>query len=107
GAETVEKAAVRLPEAFGPFLPVEEFNYPQPPCSEFDAIIEAHEHEADEEEPEAEDVAQAVPPPSVNPLARVARTLGSWLRPKSSESTVRPEDVDLSDLISAGVQIPV
>ena len=69
-------------------------------------MVEAHEHEADDDTPETDDeVAEAVPPP--NPLTRVARTLGSWLRPKSSESTLRPEDVDLSDLISSGVQIPV
>jgi murein DD-endopeptidase MepM/ murein hydrolase activator NlpD len=40
-------------------------------------------------------------------MTRVARTLGSLLRPKSAQSTVRPEDVDLSDLLAAGVQIPV
>ena len=108
GAVVVESVAVRMPEAFGPYLPLEEFNYPQPPCSEYDAIIEAHEHEADEDTPEADDeVAEALPPASVNPLTQVARTLGSWLRPKSAQSTLRPEDVDLSDLISAGVQIPV
>jgi len=100
-AEPVEAA-----ELYGPFLPAETYDYPQPPCSELDAIIEAHEHEADEDTPEAdEEVAEVVPP--ANPLTRVARTLGSWLRPKSSESTLRPEDVDLSDLISSGVQIPV
>jgi murein DD-endopeptidase MepM/ murein hydrolase activator NlpD len=99
--QTVETA-----ELYGPFPPAETYDYPQPPCSELDAIIEAHEHEADEDTPEAdEEVAEAVPPS--NPLTRVARTLGSWLRPKSSESTLRPEDVDLSDLISSGVQIPV
>jgi murein DD-endopeptidase MepM/ murein hydrolase activator NlpD len=97
---------VAAAEVYGPSLPVEVYDYPQPPCSEMDAIIEAHEHEADEDTPEVdEEVAEAVPP--ANPLTRVARTLGSWLRPKSSESTVRPEDVDLSDLISSGVQIPV
>ncbi len=97
---------VAAAEPYGPFLPPEVFDYPQPPCSELDAIIEAHEHEADEDTPEVdEEVAEAVPPP--NPLTRVARTLGSWLRPKSSDSTIRPEDVDLSDLISSGVQIPV
>src|SRR5439155_8395534 len=102
-ADPVETDAVRVAEPYGPFLPVEEFNDPQPPCSELAAIIEAHEHEADEDNPEAEDEADALPAPTVSPLTRVARTLGSWLRPKSSESTLRPEDVDLSDLISAGV----
>jgi len=107
GTVVVEKVAVRVPEVYGPFLPLEEFNYPQPPCAEYDAILEAHEHEADEDTPEAEDVAESVPPAPVSPFTRVARTVGSWLRPKSAESTLRPEDVDLSDLISGGVQIPV
>jgi peptidoglycan LD-endopeptidase LytH len=107
GAVLVERVAVRTPEVYGPFLPAEAFDFPQPPCSEFDAIIEAHEHEADEDGPEAEGVAEAVEPASVNPIARVARTLGSLLRPKSAESTLKPEEVDLSDLLSAGVQIPV
>jgi murein DD-endopeptidase MepM/ murein hydrolase activator NlpD len=107
GAVVAERVAVRVPEVFGPFLPAEEYNYPQPPCTEYDAIIEAHEHEADEDTFEAEDVAESVPPAAVNPLTRVARTLGSWLRPKSAQSILRPEDVDLSDLISGGVQIPV
>jgi len=101
-----EAVAEAQPEPYGPFLPAEAYDYPQPPCSEVDAVVEAHEHEADDDTPETDDeVAEAVPPP--NPLTRVARTLGSWLRPKSSESTLRPEDVDLSDLISSGVQIPV
>lgn len=107
GTVVVERVAVRVPEAYGPFLPLEEYNYPQPPCTGYDAVIEAHEHEADEDTPESEDVAESVPQPNSNPLTRVARTLGSWLRPKSSQSTLRPEDVDLSDLISGGVQIPV
>ena len=107
GRVVVERVAVQVPEVYGPFLPLEEFNYPQPPCTEYDAILEAHEHEADEDTQEAEDVAEAVSPAPVSPFARVARTLGSWLRPKSAESTLRPEDVDLSDLISGGVQIPV
>jgi hypothetical protein len=107
GAVVLERVAVARPEQFGPFLPAEEYNFPQPPCVEWDAIIEAHEHEADEETPESEDVADAIPEPAVNPIARMARSIGSFLRPKSSESTLRPEDVDLSDLLSAGVQIPV
>ncbi len=40
-------------------------------------------------------------------LARAARSFGSLLRPKSAQSTMRPEDVDLDELLSAGVQIPV
>ncbi len=107
GTVVAEKVAVARPEQFGPFLPVEEYNFPQPPCVEWDAIIEAHEHEADEEAPESEDVAETMPEPAVNPIARMARSIGSFLRPKSSQTTLRPEDVDLSDLLSAGVQIPV
>ena len=106
GAVVLE--AVAAPEYFGPFLPVEAFDYPQPPCTEFDLVAEAHVHDANEEVPEPANVAESVPPePPANALTRVARTLGSLLHPKSSQSTVRPEDVDLSDLLSAGVQIPV
>jgi len=107
GAVVVERVAVKVPETYGPFLPVEAYDHPQPPCTEFDAVLEAHEHEADEDAPEADEVVATAPPAAANPLTRVARTLGSMLRPKSPESTLRPEDVDLSDLISAGVQIPV
>ncbi len=107
GAVVVERVAVAMPEPYGPFQPVEEYSFPQLPCAEWDAIIEAHEHEADEEDPEPADVADAVPPPEVNPIYRVARSIGAFLRPKSAQSTLRPEDVDLSELLSAGVQIPV
>lgn len=104
----VETAAVRAPEVYGPFQPAVAYDYPQPPCAEFDVVNEAYEHEADDDSPEADDAVDTMPDsPAGNPLKRVARTVGSWLRPKSSESTVRPEDVDLSDLIAGGVQIPV
>jgi murein DD-endopeptidase MepM/ murein hydrolase activator NlpD len=99
---------VAIREPYGPFLPLEQYNFPQPPCAELDAVIEAHEHGADEETPEPDDVAEAVPPaPPVSAITLVARSIGSFLRPKSAQSTLRPEDVDLSDLLSAGVQIPV
>jgi murein DD-endopeptidase MepM/ murein hydrolase activator NlpD len=107
GAVVAERVARAVPEPHGPFLPVEEYNFPQIPCAGWDAIIEAHEHEADEEDPEPADVADAVPTPAVNPITLVARTIGSFLRPKSAQSTLRPEDVDLSDLLLAGVRIPV
>lgn len=95
-------------EAFGPFLPLEAYDYPRPECGEFDAVVEAHEHDAEEEEGPDDDVAEeGVGLPTANPLTRVARTLGSLLRPKSSAATLRPEDVDLNDILSAGVQIPV
>ncbi len=102
----VSRVAVETPQWYGPFQPVETYDYPRPGCEPLDAVLEAHVHEADAETPELDDVAEAVPS-GVNALARVARTLGSLLRPKSSLTTLRPEDVDLSDLLSAGVQIPV
>ena len=105
---SVERVAVEEASVYGPFLPVEAYDYPRPSCTEYDAVVEAHVHDMDEDTPEPADVARTVgPAPSVNAITRVARTLGSFLRPKSAQSTVRPEDVDLSDLLSAGVQIPV
>jgi hypothetical protein len=104
---SVGRVAVETASIHGPFLPLETYDYPRPACSELDAVLEAHVHETDEETPEPADVARAVDPVPVSPITRVARTLGSFLRPKSAQSTVRPEDVDLSDLLSAGVQIPV
>jgi hypothetical protein len=105
---SVELVAVEVAPVYGPYLPLEAYEYPRPPCTEYDAVVEAHVHEMDEDTPESADVARTVgTAPSVSPITRVARTLGSFLRPKSAQSTVRPEDVDLSDLLSAGVQIPV
>jgi len=95
------------PAQYGPFLPAVYYDYPQPPCDEFDTVVEAHVHESDAETPEPPDVAEEVPGDPVNAWKRVTRRLSSFLRPKSAESTIRPEDVDLSDLLSAGVQIPV
>jgi murein DD-endopeptidase MepM/ murein hydrolase activator NlpD len=96
------------PAQYGPFLPPVYFDYPQPPCDGFDTVVEVHVHEADAETPEPADVAEeALPGDPVNAWKRVTRKLSSFLRPKSAESTIRPEDVDLSDLLSAGVQIPV
>jgi murein DD-endopeptidase MepM/ murein hydrolase activator NlpD len=103
----VERIALETLSLHGPFLPLETYDYPRPSCSELDSVLEAHVHETDEETPESADVARTVDPVPVSPITRVARTLGSLLRPKSAQSTVRPEDVDLSDLLSAGVQIPV
>ena len=97
-------------EPYGPFLPLEAYDYPRPECSPFDAVVEAREHATEGEEAPDVDVAEEEGvgvPPAPNPLTRAARKLGSWLRPKSSASTIRPEDVDLSDILTAGVQIPV
>jgi len=103
----VDQVAVEMPQQYGPFLPPVYYDYPRPSCDEFDTVVEAHVHESDAETPEPADVADEVPGAEVNAWKTVTRKLGSFLRPKSSESTIRPEDVDLSDLLSAGVQIPV
>jgi murein DD-endopeptidase MepM/ murein hydrolase activator NlpD len=107
----VDRVAVVTAEVYGPFRPVEVYDYPRPLCSEHDAVAQAYLHDNKEEGPEPDftvaELEEVVVPPPAGPIARVARTLGSLLRPKSAESTVRPEDVDLSDLLSAGVQIPV
>ena len=39
GTVVVERVAVQVPEVYGPFLPLEEFNYPEAPCPEYDAIL--------------------------------------------------------------------
>jgi murein DD-endopeptidase MepM/ murein hydrolase activator NlpD len=100
-------------EMYGPFLPPVTYDFPRPSCPAIDTVRVARLHETDLEGPEPKAVAEvahqaaheAEPPQSA--LARVAHTLGSLLRPKSAESTIRPQDVDLSDLLNAGVQIPV
>ena len=103
----VDLVAVEMPQQYGPFLPPVYYDFPKPACDEFDTVVEAHVHEADDETPEPADVADELPGASMNAWKTVTKKLGSFLRPKSSESTIRPEDVDLSDLLSAGVQIPV
>jgi murein DD-endopeptidase MepM/ murein hydrolase activator NlpD len=96
-------------EAYGPFLPAVAYDYPRPPCPAIDSVRVARLHDSDLEGPEAKTVAEAAREEDApqNALARVAHTLGSLLRPKSAHSTVRLQDVDLSDLLEAGVQIPV
>ncbi len=108
-AVVIETAELEIPMEYGPFLPAEMYDFPRPPCVEQDTVVEARLHETTEEDtPEPDNVADAVErSPAANALTRMARTLGSLLRPKSSETTIRPEDVDLSDLLTAGVQIPV
>jgi murein DD-endopeptidase MepM/ murein hydrolase activator NlpD len=107
GAVAVERLSAESPEFYGPFLPVEVVDQPVPFCEPLDVVLEAHVHETDEETPEPETIADDMPEGIPSTLARAARNFGAFLRPKSSESTMRPEDVDLSDLMTAGVQIPV
>jgi len=100
-----------IPPVYGPFPVAEVQNYPQPPCEPIDAAVEVRLHEMgpEEEPPEgpAPEVAQEAaghPPAS---LARIAQRVGSFFRPKSSEAVVRPQDVDLTELLSQGFLIPV
>jgi hypothetical protein len=103
--------AATVPEAYGPFLPLEVYDFPRPPCTEHDAVAEATLHDVREEAPEPDfteaELEEVVVPPPAGAITRMARSIGSLLRPKSAAATVRPEDVDLSDLLTAGVQIPV
>ncbi len=107
GAVVVDRVAVEQPAFYGPFLPPEMVDYPRPECDPFDVVLEAHVHETDSETPETDSAVDDMPEAEENPLARAARSFGSLLRPKSAQSKMRPEDVDLSELLSAGVQIPV
>ncbi len=104
GAVVVDRVRV---EFHGPFLPVEVVDYPRPLCEPIDVVLEAHLHETDAETPEPATIADDMPEEMPSTLVRAARSFGSFLRPKSSQSKMRPEDVDLSDLMTAGVRIPV
>jgi murein DD-endopeptidase MepM/ murein hydrolase activator NlpD len=103
-------------EAYGPFLPPEVFDHPQPPCPPIDpVVIVATVHERDEDSPEAAatilEIQQAADPATMRDLAGLAQTVGaafsSLVRPKSSNVKVKPDEVDLTDLISAGLLVPV
>jgi len=108
-----------IPPFYGPFLPAVADDYPRLPCEPIDAPIEARLHDPQveaetpggqaalasessegEASPEGETRAAAG-------LARVAEKLGSLFRPKSSEAVVKPQDVDLTELVSAAFEIPV
>ncbi len=112
---------------YGPTVPAEAHDYPQPICEQIDAVVEVRVHDAREGNPdtlEAES-AEAVGEASAavkdqgiaaagrglsaasQGISRVARKLGSFFRPKSSDVRVRPEDVDLDHLFSQDFLIPV
>jgi murein DD-endopeptidase MepM/ murein hydrolase activator NlpD len=104
---------------YGPFLPAEPYLYPQPLCQETDVVREARIHEegpaSSEGQVEPAEVALAAEskptstgePAKEAALAALARKVGSFFRPKSGSARIRPEDVDLSDLLSAKLLIPV
>lgn len=115
----IRQTATLLP-VYGPFLPAEPYLYPQPLCGETDVVLEARVHEESPASREgqiepADTVAAAVegkPNPSASARAEAAlydaaRKVGSFLRPKSPNARIKPEDVDLSDLLSARLLIPV
>ncbi len=83
-------------------------DHPQLPCSPEDVVIEAHVHVADAETPEKPDAqAEVIPRRNSSHIGRLARRVGSLFRPKSATSSVRPRDVDLSELLAENFLIPV
>lgn len=83
-------------------------DHPQLPCSAEDDVIEAHVHAADAETPEKPDAqAEVMPRRDSSHIGRLARRVGSLFRPKSAASSVRPHDVDLSELLAENFLIPV
>jgi len=108
--DRVEVAGLNL---YGPTLPAEPHNYPQPLCEPVDTVVEVQIHDAEAGNPdtlegETAQVSQEVTRSAASRgLSRIARKLGSFFRPKSSEARVRPEDVDLDVLLSQGLRIPV
>jgi len=103
---------------YGPFLPAEPYLYPQPQCQETDVVLEARVHEEGPASPEGQvepaETALATDSkttegsqPREAALAALARKVGSFFGPKSGSARIRPEDVDLSDLLSAKLLIPV
>lgn len=92
----------------GPFLAVEADDYPRLPCPPVDPVVTAELHEPDSVQPETPATETVAESSSLPPrLARLARRFGSLFRPKSSAARVKPQDVDLADLLSEGLQIPV
>lgn len=95
------------PAVYGPFLPVEPHDYPQLPCPPLDAVVTAELHETDAATPEIAEAQETLLEPSHPSLAKLARKVGSLFRPKSAGARVKPQDVDLSDLLSEGFLVPV
>ena len=111
--DRVEVAGMNL---YGPTLPAEPHNYPQPLCEPADTVVEVTLHDGEPADAETPDVRVADAGPeaasegsgsSLSRIAGIARTVGSFFRPKSSLARVRPEDVDLDVLLSGGLLIPV
>jgi murein DD-endopeptidase MepM/ murein hydrolase activator NlpD len=116
GDVVIDQVEVAELKVYGPTLPAEPYDYPQPLCEAVDTVVEATIHDGDPGEAEPRDVPAAGASPetgvegsgsSLSRIAGIARKVGSFFRPKSSLARVRPEDVDLDVLLSAGLLIPV
>ncbi len=111
----------------GPTLPGELNDYPRPICEPMDTVVEVRLHDEgigspDTLEGESAEATNQAAAPAANQglaaaghglsaakqgLSRIARKVGSFFRPKSSDARVRPEDVDLDRLLSQEFLIPV
>jgi hypothetical protein len=102
--------AARPRPIYGPVLPpsTELFDYPPAPCAPEDVVVEAHLHE-DNPDVASEETGgeEAVDASRTERLVSIARRFTSLLRPKSESARVTPEDVDLGELLSANLRIPV
>jgi murein DD-endopeptidase MepM/ murein hydrolase activator NlpD len=107
--------AVRPPRFYGPFLPHSEaYDFPPAPCQPVDVILEAHVHDESAEAPEAQaaeaglGTEEAASRQSrIASLVAAAKRISFFLRPKSTSARVSADDVDLGDLLSANLRIPV
>jgi murein DD-endopeptidase MepM/ murein hydrolase activator NlpD len=103
-------------EDFGPFLPPSDvyFDFPKAPCASEDVVLEAHLHDENPDFPEAQASDESVTGEGEDEeatrterLVAIARRLSTFLRPKSASARVTADDVDLSELLSANLRIPV
>jgi len=116
--------ATRRPQPYGPFLPPsallmlaeaeEQAPAPEVVCPPVDVVLEAHVHDESAEtvgSPGSEEglgaEEEAAHDSRTESLVAIARRIGSFFRPKSSSARVTPDDVDLGDLLSANLKIPV
>jgi murein DD-endopeptidase MepM/ murein hydrolase activator NlpD len=116
GEVVIDKVDVIGLEALAPPVPAERFDYPQPLCDSEDTVVEVRLHDSEAGNPDTlevestavtNEVARSTRSTVSRNFSSIARKLGSFFRPKSSEARVRPEDVDLETLLSQGLMIPV
>ena len=113
GEVVIDRVDVEGMSIYGPTIPTEPQNFPQPLCEPADTVREATLHDATSSDAETPDVQvaevsrQPGPAAGQSSLSRIAQKVGSFLRPKSSLARMRPEDVDLDALLSGGLLIPV